>query len=193
MSPWLTGDYVRKKEITFEYDESAFRAFVDSVFDPYFEDLKDLVCDLRAVTRTRSDHFTVMDVFDKHIQLRADARAKAAAASQKDGTPPAGAPARKKRTRSSRREQPPPRTRRAATVTRAASSAATSSSSSSSLSASNDSSLASDDTDHTLVSSRSGSEKIAAEGLEDGSEDGSKKVEAPALRRSQRAKRRRVR
>ncbi|KAL1729869.1 hypothetical protein EV714DRAFT_273196 [Schizophyllum commune] len=194
MSPWLTGDYVRKKEITFEYDESAFRAFVDSVFDPYFEDLKDLVCDLRAVTRTRSDHFTVMDVFDKHIQLRADARAKAAAASQKDGTPPAGAPARKKRRRSSRREQPPPRTRRGATVTRAASSAATSSSSSSSSSssASNDSSLASDDTDHTLVSSRSGSEKIIAKSLEDGSEDGSKKVEAPALRRSQRAKRRRV-
>ncbi|KAL1750458.1 hypothetical protein FB107DRAFT_294573 [Schizophyllum commune] len=190
MSPWLTGDYVRKKEITFEYDESAFRAFVDSVFDPYFEDLKDLVCDLRAVTRTRSDHFTVMDVFDKHIQLRADACAKAAAASQKDGTPPAGAPARKKRRRSSRREQPPPRTRRGATVTRAASTSATSSSSSSS--SSNDSSLASDDTDHTLVSSRSGSEKIIAKSLEDGSEDGSKKVEAPALRRSQRAKRRRV-
>ncbi|KAL1699134.1 hypothetical protein EV121DRAFT_273941 [Schizophyllum commune] len=191
MGPWLTGDYVRKKEIMFEYDESAFRAFVDSVFDPYFEDLKDLVCDLRAVTRARGGHSSFLGVFRRHMHLRAT---KAAAASQKDGTPPAGAPARKKRRRSSRREQPPPRTRRGATVTRAASSAATSSSSSSSSSssASNNSSLASDDTDHTLVSSRSGLEKIAAYGLEDGTEDGSKKVEAPALRRSQRAKRRRV-
>ncbi|KAL1717187.1 hypothetical protein EV715DRAFT_264807 [Schizophyllum commune] len=191
MGPWLTGDYVRKKEIMFEYDESAFRVFVDSVFDPYFDDLKDLVCDLRAVTRARGGHSSFLSVFRRHMHLRAT---KAAVASQKDGTPPAGAPARKKRRRSSRREQPPPRTRRGATVTRAASSAATSSSSSSSSSssASNDSSLASDDTDHTLVSSRSGSEKIIAKSLEDGSEDGSKKVEAPALRRSQRAKRRRV-
>ncbi|KAL1671769.1 hypothetical protein EV122DRAFT_295304 [Schizophyllum commune] len=191
MGPWLTGDYVRKKEIMFEYDESAFRAFVDSVFDPYFEDLKDLVCDLRAVTRVRGGHSSFLSVFRRHMHLRAT---KAAVASQKDGTPPAGAPARKKRRRSSRREQPPARARRGATDTRAASSAATSSSSSSSSSssASNDSSLASDDTDHTLVSSRSGSEKIIAKNLEDGSEDGSKKVEAPALRRSRRAKRRRV-
>ncbi|KAI5894574.1 uncharacterized protein SCHCODRAFT_02494863 [Schizophyllum commune H4-8] len=201
MGPWLTGDYVRKKEIMFDYDESAFRSFVDSVFDPYFDDLKDLVCDLRAVTRTRSGHFTVMDVFDKHMRLRANARAKAAAVQQKDGTPPAGPSARKKRRHSSRPDPPSSNAQEGEGVTdaRATSSSATSSSSSSSSSsnASDDSSHASDDTDHTLVSSRSGSEKLTADdtkdGLEDSLEDGSKRAKAFTPRRSQRVKRQRVR
>ncbi|KAL1657760.1 hypothetical protein GGF50DRAFT_121514 [Schizophyllum commune] len=67
----------------FEYDDDAFRAFLDELFDPYLDDLKDLVVDLRRViTRTpplRAGHDEVCEVFERHTEARAATRGEGAA------------------------------------------------------------------------------------------------------------------
>ncbi|TRM60836.1 hypothetical protein BD626DRAFT_122699 [Schizophyllum amplum] len=80
LAPWLEGDANHKCRIMMGFDDVAFRTFLDSVFDPYFDDLKDLVCDLRAVIlRTTNEelderqlpcHTDVLSVFDRHIRAR---------------------------------------------------------------------------------------------------------------------------
>ncbi|KAL1699085.1 hypothetical protein EV121DRAFT_284357 [Schizophyllum commune] len=90
LGPWLTGDGKYKAEVMLRYTDAEFRAFLDKVFDPYFDDLKDLVCDLRnIITRPRDkhpSHIDVMTAIDKYIRARrasqklAGANAKAPAA-----------------------------------------------------------------------------------------------------------------
>ncbi|KAI4522701.1 hypothetical protein K525DRAFT_246552 [Schizophyllum commune Loenen D] len=74
LGPWLVGDGRYKAEVMCRYGDAEFRAFLDKVFDPYFDDLKDLVCDLRnVVTRPRDkhpSHIDVMTAIDKHIRAR---------------------------------------------------------------------------------------------------------------------------
>ncbi|KAL1755813.1 hypothetical protein FB107DRAFT_274538 [Schizophyllum commune] len=74
LGPWLTGDGKYKAEVMRSYADAEFRAFLDKVFDPYFDDLKDLVCDLRnIITRPRDkhpSHIDVMTTIDKHIRAR---------------------------------------------------------------------------------------------------------------------------
>ncbi|TRM56468.1 hypothetical protein BD626DRAFT_413928 [Schizophyllum amplum] len=78
MSAWRTGDGDRKALIVYEYDDSQFRTFLDSVFDPYFDDLEDLVCELRTVILHNQDrkvtHRDVLAVLDRHIRARRSAQ-----------------------------------------------------------------------------------------------------------------------
>ncbi|KAL1689017.1 hypothetical protein GGG16DRAFT_126808 [Schizophyllum commune] len=93
LGPWLIGDGKYKAEVMCRYADAEFRAFLDKVFDPYFDDLKDLVCNLRnIITRPRDkhpSHIDVMTTIDKHIRARrasqklAEANAKAPAAIDK--------------------------------------------------------------------------------------------------------------
>uniref|UniRef100_D8Q2U0 Fungal-type protein kinase domain-containing protein n=1 Tax=Schizophyllum commune (strain H4-8 / FGSC 9210) TaxID=578458 RepID=D8Q2U0_SCHCM len=97
MGPWLAGDYEHKTRVMFGYDDAAFRAFLDELFDPYFNDLKDLVVDLRRViTRTppfRAGHDEVCGVFERRMEARVAARGEGAAAnSRKEGSPSEGSP-----------------------------------------------------------------------------------------------------
>ncbi|KAI5894635.1 uncharacterized protein SCHCODRAFT_02495303 [Schizophyllum commune H4-8] len=144
LGPWLAGDGNYKAQVMQCYDDAKFRAFLDEVFDPYFDDLKDVVCDLRnIITRpkdARPSHVDVMIVIDRHIRaLRASQKRTAAAAkcppavvgTKRSGktkrkqvtaaahAPPAprSAASRKPRrttTRSKARAAPPPRTPSAA-------------------------------------------------------------------------------
>ncbi|KAL1741511.1 hypothetical protein HDZ31DRAFT_45279 [Schizophyllum fasciatum] len=74
MAPWLAGDGDYKERVMYRFENEEFRAFLDSVFDPYFDDLKDLVVDLRTVIMRTPDvracHRDVLDVFDRHIIAR---------------------------------------------------------------------------------------------------------------------------
>ncbi|KAL1673124.1 hypothetical protein EV122DRAFT_294410 [Schizophyllum commune] len=42
LGPWFNGDVARKVQVMFHYEDDEFRAFLDSIFDPYFDDLKDM-------------------------------------------------------------------------------------------------------------------------------------------------------
>ncbi|KAL1712436.1 hypothetical protein EV715DRAFT_213661 [Schizophyllum commune] len=42
LGPWLDGDVAHKEKVMFHYEDDEFRAFLDSIFDPYFDDLKDM-------------------------------------------------------------------------------------------------------------------------------------------------------
>ncbi|TRM69580.1 hypothetical protein BD626DRAFT_391822 [Schizophyllum amplum] len=71
---WLAGDPKeighQKWLVMHRKTQAEFRAFLDEIFDPYFEDLKDCVSDLRnAVTRNESKptHEDVLDVLEIHI------------------------------------------------------------------------------------------------------------------------------
>ncbi|KAL1729912.1 hypothetical protein EV714DRAFT_212023 [Schizophyllum commune] len=74
MAPWYISDGNRKADIMCTYKDVEFRAFLDSVFDPYFDDLKDLVCELRTVIMLQKDthvtHVDVLNVLDKHLRDR---------------------------------------------------------------------------------------------------------------------------
>ncbi|KAL1740898.1 hypothetical protein HDZ31DRAFT_67463 [Schizophyllum fasciatum] len=79
MGPWLTGGCQHKWSVMYVYDDERFRAFLDSVFDPYFDDLKDLVCDLRSVimhsldkneNRAPAEHHSVLMIVDHFIRKR---------------------------------------------------------------------------------------------------------------------------
>ncbi|KAL1699581.1 hypothetical protein EV121DRAFT_215948 [Schizophyllum commune] len=97
MSPWLAGDYEHKTRVMFEYGDAEFRAFLDELFDPYFEDLKDLVVDLRCViTRTppsQGSYYDVYDVLEVHMEARAaDSESAFEAVAPKEGSPSEGPP-----------------------------------------------------------------------------------------------------
>ncbi|KAL1729883.1 hypothetical protein EV714DRAFT_273211 [Schizophyllum commune] len=113
MGPWFTGDHRKRRHIMFDYDDAQFRAFLDELFDPYFDDLKDLVCDLRRViTRDppfRPSHYAVLDVFEEYMDAGAAAcERETLVAPQKEDSPSAGSPAGSKRKHTSRDESPPP-------------------------------------------------------------------------------------
>ncbi|TRM59115.1 hypothetical protein BD626DRAFT_462824 [Schizophyllum amplum] len=78
MSAWMTGDGDRKALIMLQYEDDQFRTFLDSVFDPYFDHLKDLVCELRTVILRNRDrkvtHRDVLEVLDRHIRARRSAQ-----------------------------------------------------------------------------------------------------------------------
>ncbi|TRM56476.1 hypothetical protein BD626DRAFT_519689 [Schizophyllum amplum] len=86
MSAWMTGDGDRKAIIMYEYEDSQFRTFLDSVFDPYFDDFKDLICELRTVILRNWDrkvtHREVLEIFDRHIQPLRSERERASAEEQ---------------------------------------------------------------------------------------------------------------
>ncbi|KAI5832484.1 hypothetical protein K523DRAFT_144949 [Schizophyllum commune Tattone D] len=86
LGPWFSGDGVYKADIMRGYDDAKFRAFLDEVFDPYFDDLKDVVCDLRNIITRQKDacpsHVDVMIVIGKHIRARQASQKRAAAAAQ---------------------------------------------------------------------------------------------------------------
>ncbi|KAL1755806.1 hypothetical protein FB107DRAFT_290612 [Schizophyllum commune] len=116
LGPWLTGDGNYKAQVMQSYDDDSFRVFLDQVFDPYFDDLKDVVCDLRKIiTRpkdARPSHVDVMIVIDRHIRaLRAEQKRTAAAAK----CPPAvvdskrGGKAKRKRATAAAPAPPAPR------------------------------------------------------------------------------------
>ncbi|KAL1699084.1 hypothetical protein EV121DRAFT_284356 [Schizophyllum commune] len=42
LGPWFDGDVAHKEKVMFHYEDDEFRAFLDSIFDPYFDDLKDM-------------------------------------------------------------------------------------------------------------------------------------------------------
>uniref|UniRef100_D8Q2U2 Protein kinase domain-containing protein n=1 Tax=Schizophyllum commune (strain H4-8 / FGSC 9210) TaxID=578458 RepID=D8Q2U2_SCHCM len=193
MGPWYTGDICRKEQVMCEYDDKEFRAFLDELFDPYFDDLKELVVDLRSIlTRMpglQPCHGLILDIFDRHMKEREDARADSAAGSQRDESPPAGSPTGSKRKLSSRDEQPPPASPRDREGDDASETSSLSSSTSSSRS-SHDSSHASDDTALTQVSSKEGLERARADGSEEGVEE--HKAEVAARQVTPPLKRRRV-
>ncbi|TRM60831.1 hypothetical protein BD626DRAFT_406954 [Schizophyllum amplum] len=80
MGPWFEGNGNRKWRIMHKFNDTDFIAFLDSVFDPYFDDLKELVCDLRTVIMRTWDpetdelqmasHADVLAIFDRHIRAR---------------------------------------------------------------------------------------------------------------------------
>ncbi|KAL1745174.1 hypothetical protein HDZ31DRAFT_14340, partial [Schizophyllum fasciatum] len=79
MGPFIIGDVYYKAQVMCDYDDTEFRAFLDAVFDPYFDDLKDLVCDLRnVITHTppglKSNHFAVLNVLERHRDRREQER-----------------------------------------------------------------------------------------------------------------------
>lgn len=164
MGPWFTGDYKTKTRIMYDYDDDQFRAFLDEVFDPYFDDLKDLVIDLRRViTRDppfQPNHYVVLEVFEQHMDARAAARQReASVVPQKEDSPYAGPPTGSKRKHTSRDESPPPLPPSGHKSDGAMSAR---SSQSSSSHASDDLHDASPPSDH-LVTSQDGSEKVSGE------------------------------
>ncbi|KAI5828782.1 hypothetical protein K523DRAFT_275982 [Schizophyllum commune Tattone D] len=83
MGPWLVGDGDHKARIMCHASDRDFRQFLDDVFDPYFDDLKDLVCDLRtAILRPpcglKANHVAVLAVIRAHIHARARAQEREA-------------------------------------------------------------------------------------------------------------------
>ncbi|KAL1688573.1 hypothetical protein GGG16DRAFT_59655 [Schizophyllum commune] len=195
MGPWYTGDIRRKEQVMCEYDDNEFRAFLDELFDPYFDDLKELVVDLRSIlTRMpgfQPCHGVILDIFERHMKAREDARANAAADSQRDESPPAGSPTGSKRKLSSRDEPPPPTSPRDREDDDVSETRSLSSSSSSSGSrSSHDSSHASDETAPTPVISKDGWGKARDDDSEEGSEES--KVEVTAQPATPPLKRRRV-
>ncbi|TRM59109.1 hypothetical protein BD626DRAFT_409583 [Schizophyllum amplum] len=69
---WLDGNAGHKARVMFGYDDDQFRGFLDESFHPYFDDLKELVFDLRtAIARTKwATDRVFLDIFDRHIRQR---------------------------------------------------------------------------------------------------------------------------
>ncbi|KAL1717170.1 hypothetical protein EV715DRAFT_292440 [Schizophyllum commune] len=73
MAPWFNSNGEEKFRIMITLPNVEFRAFLDGLFDPYFDDLKGLVCELRTLLLRRRDrdftpsHDDVLEVFDRHI------------------------------------------------------------------------------------------------------------------------------
>ncbi|KAL1744671.1 hypothetical protein HDZ31DRAFT_3449, partial [Schizophyllum fasciatum] len=75
MGRWCTGtprEVGHKKWLdVYAKSRDEFRAFLDDIFDPYFDDLKDCVCDLRQTIlfhQTGVSHEDVLDVLALHIR-----------------------------------------------------------------------------------------------------------------------------
>ncbi|KAL1673111.1 hypothetical protein EV122DRAFT_283305 [Schizophyllum commune] len=73
MSPWFNSNGEEKFMIMTTFTDVEFRGFLDGLFDPYFDNLKGLVCELRTLLLRRRDrdftpsHDDVLEVFDRHI------------------------------------------------------------------------------------------------------------------------------
>ncbi|KAI5894619.1 uncharacterized protein SCHCODRAFT_02698676 [Schizophyllum commune H4-8] len=73
MAPWFDSNGEEKFRIMATLPDVEFRGFLDDLFDPYFDDLKGLVCELRTLLLRRPDrdftpsHDDVLEVFDRHI------------------------------------------------------------------------------------------------------------------------------
>ncbi|KAL1729891.1 hypothetical protein EV714DRAFT_211998 [Schizophyllum commune] len=73
MAPWFNSNGEEKFRIMTTFTDVEFRGFLDGLFDPYFDDLKGLVCELRTLLLRRCDrgrppdHEDVLEVFDRHI------------------------------------------------------------------------------------------------------------------------------
>ncbi|TRM60853.1 hypothetical protein BD626DRAFT_122863 [Schizophyllum amplum] len=152
LGPWYEGDGGHKSRIMRKFDDNAFRAFLDSAFDPYFDDLKDLVCDLRTLIlhtwddevgeRRLACHADVLCVFDRYIRARqttlaicSDTKTKTSRSPSVDGDKDVE---RRKRKRGGVHQQTPENAKPRATRTR-------------SKAAAESSSEYSDDSERTLV------------------------------------------
>ncbi|KAL1688577.1 hypothetical protein GGG16DRAFT_127098 [Schizophyllum commune] len=73
MAPWFNSNGEEKFRIMTTLTDVEFRLFLDGLFDPYFDDFKGLVCELRTLLLRRCDrgrppdHEDVLEVFDRHI------------------------------------------------------------------------------------------------------------------------------
>ncbi|KAL1740900.1 kinase-like domain-containing protein [Schizophyllum fasciatum] len=79
MGPWLEGDGAYKIKVMYHYDADEFRAFLDCIFDPYFDDFKDLVCELRTIIMKCDpddmvDYEEVLGAFDRCIERQQEAQ-----------------------------------------------------------------------------------------------------------------------
>ncbi|TRM56474.1 hypothetical protein BD626DRAFT_619197 [Schizophyllum amplum] len=110
MSAWVSGDGDQKAVIMYQYEDDEFRTFLDSVFDPYFDDLKDLVCELRTVILRNWDrkvtHHDVLEVLDRHIRARRSARERPLAVEDSDRDLPVDADCSKVELRQKRKRRP---------------------------------------------------------------------------------------
>ena len=83
LGPWLDGDVAHKEKVMFRDEDDEFRAFLDSIFDPYFDDLKDLVCKVRnAVLRPQGwepSHSCLTVYLDEYLETHEDEREEAVA------------------------------------------------------------------------------------------------------------------
>ncbi|KAL1755703.1 hypothetical protein FB107DRAFT_212902 [Schizophyllum commune] len=67
MGLWFTGDPTevgKLKEKIMYQPPSKFRAFLDDTFDPYFDDLKDCVCEIRRAILFNAEDTTHEDILD---------------------------------------------------------------------------------------------------------------------------------
>ena len=62
MGQWFSGDPA-KRDIMFKL-EKEFRAFLDDTFDPYFDDLKDCVCEIRRAIFFRKEVTTHEEIYN---------------------------------------------------------------------------------------------------------------------------------
>ncbi|KAI5894629.1 uncharacterized protein SCHCODRAFT_02746174 [Schizophyllum commune H4-8] len=83
LGPWFDGDVAHKEKVMFRYEDDEFRAFLDSIFDPYFDDLKDMVCKVRnAVLRPQGwepSHSCFTVYLDEYLENHEDEREEAVA------------------------------------------------------------------------------------------------------------------
>ncbi|KAL1689019.1 hypothetical protein GGG16DRAFT_58719 [Schizophyllum commune] len=71
LGPWLDGDVAHKEKVMFRYEDDEFRAFLDSVFDPYFDDLKDMGWE--------PSHSCLTVYLDEYLETHEDEREEAVA------------------------------------------------------------------------------------------------------------------
>ena len=76
MGRWFSGDPTTvgklKRDIMFKL-EKEFRAFLDDTFDPYFDDLKDCVCEIRQailLTDEGATHKDVINILEVHTHAQ---------------------------------------------------------------------------------------------------------------------------
>ncbi|KAL1695394.1 hypothetical protein GGG16DRAFT_109066 [Schizophyllum commune] len=76
MGQWFSGDPTTvgklKRDIMFK-PEKEFRAFLDDTFDPYFDDLKDCVCEIRQailLTDEGATHKDVVNILEVHARAQ---------------------------------------------------------------------------------------------------------------------------
>ncbi|KAL1707446.1 hypothetical protein EV121DRAFT_268523 [Schizophyllum commune] len=76
MGQWFSGDPATvgklKRDIMFK-PEKEFRAFLDDTFDPYFDDLKDYVCEIRQailLTDEGATHKDVVNILEVHARAQ---------------------------------------------------------------------------------------------------------------------------
>ncbi|KAL1689477.1 hypothetical protein GGG16DRAFT_115072 [Schizophyllum commune] len=76
MGQWFSGDPTTvgklKRDVMFQ-PPAKFRAFLDDTFDPYFDDLKDCVCEIRRAilfTDEGATHEDILDILELHARAQ---------------------------------------------------------------------------------------------------------------------------